>query len=50
MIKKTLLAFDKVINALSLEDQKDLFNLLIKEITVWGFDPEGSMLKLVEIQ
>ena len=40
MIKKTLIAFDKVINALSIEDQKDLFNLLIKEITVWGFDPD----------
>ncbi|MBF0523259.1 MAG: hypothetical protein HQL24_09425, partial [Candidatus Omnitrophica bacterium] len=40
MIKKTLSAFDKVTNSLSLEDQKDLFNLLIKEITVWGFDPD----------
>ena len=40
MIKKTLLAFDKVVNSLPIEDQKDLFNLLIKEITVWGFDPE----------
>ncbi len=40
MIKKTLLAFDKVVNSLPIEDQKDLFNLLIKEITVWGFDPD----------
>ena len=40
MIKKTLLAFDKVVNSLPIEDQKDLFNLLIKEITVCGFDPE----------
>lgn len=40
MIKKTLLAFDKVINALPIEDQKGLFNLLIQGITVWGFDPE----------
>ena len=39
MIKKTLLVFDKVVNSLSLEDQKDLFQLLIKEITVWSFDP-----------
>lgn len=40
MIKKTLLAFDKVVNALPIEDQKDLFNLLIKDITVWSFDPQ----------
>jgi hypothetical protein len=40
MIKKTILAFDKVINALPIEDQKDLFSLLIRDITVWGFDPE----------
>ena len=39
MIKKTLLSFDKVINSLPIEDQKELFQLLIKEITVWGFDP-----------
>jgi len=39
MIKKTLLAFDKVVNSLPIEDQKDLFQLLIKEITIWGFDP-----------
>ncbi|MBP9854148.1 MAG: recombinase family protein [Candidatus Omnitrophica bacterium] len=40
MIKKTILAFDKVINALPIEDQKDIFNLLIRDITVWGFEPE----------
>ncbi len=39
MIKKTLLSFDKIVNSLPIEDQKDLFQLLIKEITVWGFDP-----------
>ena len=39
MIKKTLLSFDKIINSLPMEDQKELFQLLIKEITVWGFDP-----------
>ena len=38
-VKKTLLAFDKIISSLSLEDQKELFQLLIKEITVWSFDP-----------
>lgn len=42
MIKKTLLAFDKVVNALPIEDQKDLFNLLIKEITVHSFDPKNE--------
>ena len=40
MVKKTLLAFDKIVNALPIEDQKDLFNLLIREITVWSFDPQ----------
>ena len=39
MVEKTLLSFDKVINSLPLEDQKDLFQLLIREITVWSFDP-----------
>ena len=39
MIKKTLLSFDKIINSLPPEDQKELFQLLIKEIIVWGFDP-----------
>lgn len=39
MIKKTLFSFDKIINSLPMEDQKELFQLLIKEITVWGFDP-----------
>ncbi len=42
MVKKTLLAFDKVVNALPIEDQKDLFNLLIREITVWSFDPKNE--------
>lgn len=40
MIKKTLLAFDKIVGSLSLEEQKELFNLLIKEITVSNFDPD----------
>ena len=40
MIIKTLQNFDKVASALSLDDQKDLFTLLIKQITVWSFDPE----------
>ena len=39
MIRKTLVSFDKVLNTLSIEDQKDLFLLLIKQITVWSFDP-----------
>ncbi len=39
IIKKTLLSFDKIINSLPPEDQKELFHLLIKEIIVWGFDP-----------
>ncbi len=39
LISKTLLSFDKVVNSLPIEDQKDLFQLLIKQITVWGFDP-----------
>jgi DNA invertase Pin-like site-specific DNA recombinase len=39
MVRKTLLSFDKVISSLPLEDQKDLFQLLIREITVWSFDP-----------
>lgn len=38
-IAETLLAFDRVIKALSLEDQKELFQLLIKEARVWSFDP-----------
>ena len=42
MIKKTLLAFDKVVNALPIEDQKDLFNLLIREIIVHSFDPQNE--------
>ena len=39
MIKKTLLAFDKIINSLPIEDQKELFNLLIREVTIWNYDP-----------
>lgn len=39
LIRKTLLSFDKVVNSLPIEDQKDLFQLLIKQITVWSFDP-----------
>jgi len=38
-IIKTLQNFDKVITALNLEDQKDLITLLIKQITVWSYDP-----------
>ncbi len=38
-VKKTLLAFDKIANSLPMEDQKELFQLLIKEIMVWSFDP-----------
>lgn len=40
VIKEALLSFDKIISALPLEDQKELFQLLIKEIMVWSFDPE----------
>jgi len=40
LIIKTLQNFDKVINALPIEDQKDLFQLLFKEIRVWSHDPE----------
>jgi len=40
IITKTLQNFDKVVSALPLEDQKDLFQLLIKEIRVWSFDPK----------
>jgi site-specific DNA recombinase len=39
LIRKTLLSFDKVVGSLPIEDQKDLFQLLIKQITVWSFDP-----------
>lgn len=39
LVQKTLLSFDKVINSLPLEDQKDVFQLLIHQITVWSFDP-----------
>lgn len=39
-IKEALLSFDKIISVLPLEDQKELFQLLIKEIKVWSFDPE----------
>jgi len=39
-IKKTLFAFDKIISALPIEDQKELLQLLIKEIRVFSVDPE----------
>jgi len=39
LICKTLVSFDRIVNALSAEDQKDLFSLLIKRITVCSFDP-----------
>ncbi|MHC4268018.1 MAG: hypothetical protein ACYSWS_04030 [Planctomycetota bacterium] len=39
-IKKTLLAFDKIISVLPIEEQKELLQLLIKEIRVFSFDPE----------
>ena len=38
-IKKTLLSFDKIISVLLIEDQKELLQLLIKEIRVFSFDP-----------
>ena len=38
-IKKTLLALDKIVGALPIEDQKELLQLLIKEIMVFSFDP-----------
>jgi len=40
IIQKGLQNFDKVINILSLEDQKELMQLLIKEIVVYPIDPE----------
>jgi len=40
MVAKTLVAFDKVIKSLTLEDQKELLQLLIRQITVWSFDPD----------
>ena len=39
MIKKTLFAFDKVVNSLPIDEQKELIALLIRDITVWSFDP-----------
>ena len=39
-ITKTLKNFDKAITALSLEDQKDLFSLLLRQVTVWSYDPQ----------
>ena len=38
-IARTLQAFDKVISVLPIDDQKELFQLLIREITVWHYDP-----------
>ena len=40
VIKRSLEQFDKVIESLSLEDQKELIQLLIKEIVVFSFDPK----------
>jgi len=39
-IAKTLQAFHKVISALPIDDQKELFQLLIRQITIWHFDPK----------
>ncbi|MCU0614248.1 MAG: recombinase family protein, partial [Desulfobacterales bacterium] len=39
-VAKTLQEFQKVISVLPLDDQKDLFQLLFREIRVWGFDPQ----------
>ncbi|MBU1122493.1 MAG: recombinase family protein [Candidatus Omnitrophota bacterium] len=44
VIQKGLRNFDKVIDALPLEDQKELMQLLIKEITVYPFDPEKEQI------
>ena len=40
MVQRGLENFDKVINTLPLEDQKELIQLLIKEITIYPFDPD----------
>lgn len=42
MIKKTLFAFDKVVNSLPIDEQKELIALLIRDITVWSFDPTNE--------
>ncbi len=44
LIQRGLQNFDKVIDTLPLEDQKELMQLLIKEITVYPFDPEKDKL------
>ena len=40
VIQQSLLSFSKVINKLSLDDQKELMHLLIREIRVSSFDPK----------
>ena len=44
IIQKGLQNFDKVIDTLPLEDQKELMQLLIKEIVVYPFDPSKDKL------
>ncbi|MBU0604723.1 MAG: hypothetical protein KKH77_00345, partial [Candidatus Omnitrophica bacterium] len=44
IIQKGLQKFDKVIDTLPLEDQKELMQLLIKEIIVYPFDPEKEQI------
>ena len=44
-IKKTLHVFDKVISVLPIEDQKELLQLIIKEIRVFRFDPSNAKKK-----
>ncbi|MBI3553248.1 MAG: recombinase family protein [Elusimicrobia bacterium] len=39
IVRKSLLYFDKTVEALSLEDQKELMQLLIKELSVYPYDP-----------
>lgn len=40
VLKKCLQEFDRMVEALPLEDQKELMQLIIKEITVQPFDPD----------
>jgi site-specific DNA recombinase len=44
IIQRGLQNFDRVIDILPLEDQKELMQLLIKEITVYPFDPSKDKL------
>ncbi len=46
IIRKSLLYFDKTVGALSLEDQKELMQLLIKELVVHPYDPNQENGKL----